>query len=101
MSSSLPGPHEFKALVDDCRSAWKAIGRVDYDLLGSERGSVVFRRSLYAVADIKAGEALTKANVRSIRPGHGLPPKHLPEVIGRTAARGIARGEPLTWALVR
>lgn len=94
-------PHEFKALVDDCKNAWRAVGRVDYDLLGSERGSVVFRRSLYAVADIKAGETLTRANVRSIRPGHGLAPRHLPNVLGRAAARDIERGEPLAWSLVR
>lgn len=88
-------PAEFKALVDDCRSAWQAIGRVDYDLLGSERGSIVFRRSIYAVADIAEGEALSRANVRSIRPGHGMAPKHLPAIIGRAAARDIARGEPM------
>ena len=93
-------PHEFKALVDDCRNAWKAVGKVNYDLLGSERGSVVFRRSLYAVKAIAKGEALTKDNVRSIRPGHGLPPKHLPHLLGRKAVRDIAYGEPLSWALL-
>jgi pseudaminic acid synthase len=93
-------PHEFKALVEDCRNAWKAVGKVDYDLLGSERGSVVFRRSLYAVKDIKAGETLTKDNVRSIRPGHGLAPKHLPAVLGKRAVRDIARGEAMQWSLI-
>lgn len=93
-------PHEFKALVDDCKNAWKAVGRVDYDLLGSERTSVVFRRSLYAVRDIAKGETLTADNVRSIRPGYGLAPKHLPTILGKTAACAIARGEALRWAMV-
>lgn len=93
-------PAEFKALVDDCRSAWKAVGAVNYDLLGSERGSIQFRRSLYAVADIKAGELLSAANVRSIRPGHGLAPKHLSSVLGQRATRDIGRGEPLEWTML-
>jgi sialic acid synthase SpsE len=80
-------PAEFTALVRDCKDAWAALGRAHYDVLGSERGSLLFRRSLYVTADIKAGEPLTRANVRSIRPGNGLPPAHLDEVIGRRAAR--------------
>ena len=93
-------PHEFKALVDDCRAAWKAVGKVGYGVEGSERGSLAFRRSLYAVRPLARGEAVTKDNVRSIRPGHGLPPKHLPDVLGRKAARDIAYGEPLAWDLL-
>lgn len=93
-------PHEFRALVEDCRNAWRAIGRVGYDLLGSEQGSMVFRRSLYAVRDIAAGAVITDADVRSIRPGAGLAPKHLPRVIGRKAARAIQRGEPMDWSLL-
>jgi pseudaminic acid synthase len=93
-------PHEFKQLVYDCKAAWEALGHVDYDLIGSERGNVRFRRSLYVVRAINAGEVLTRANVRSIRPGFGLAPKHLPEVIGRKAARDIAYGEPLKWSLL-
>lgn len=90
-------PAEFKALVDDSRNAWKAVGRVSYDLEGSEKGNIAFRRSLYAVADIKAGERLTRDNIRSIRPGYGLAPKNLPQLIGKTARRDIAYGEPLSW----
>lgn len=93
-------PAEFKQLVDDCKSAWRAIGRVNYDLLGSERGSMAFRRSLYATRAIAKGERLTRENVRSVRPGHGLAPKYLPKVIGRKAARDIEFGEPLTWDLM-
>lgn len=90
-------PNEFKRLVEDCKNAWRAVGKVNYDLLGSERGSRVFRRSLYAVRPIARGEMLSRDNVRSIRPGYGLPPKHLPNVIGRLAKRNIAYGEALGW----
>jgi N-acetylneuraminate synthase len=93
-------PAEFTALVRDCKDAWKALGRVHYDVLGSERGSLQFRRSLYVAADVKAGETLSRANVRSIRPGNGLPPADLEKVLGRPAARDLARGEPLAWDMV-
>jgi N-acetylneuraminate synthase len=61
----------------------------------------VFRRSLYAVADIGAGEMLTRENVRSIRPGNGLPPRCLPQIVGKPARRAIARGEPILWDALR
>jgi N-acetylneuraminate synthase len=66
----------------------------------SEKGSMRFRRSIYAVKPIEAGQRLTADNIRVIRPGFGLPPKHLPEIIGRTAARDIAYGEALTWSAI-
>lgn len=88
-------PAEFTALVRDCKDAWKALGRVHYDTLGTEQGSKTFRRSLYVVKDVKAGEALSKDNIRSIRPGLGLPPSRLWHVLGKTATRDLARGEPL------
>lgn len=88
-------PAEFTALVEDCKRAWRALGRVSYDLQGCEQGSVVYRRSLYVVADIPEGGELTRANIRSIRPGFGLAPKLLPEVLGRRSARALKRGEPL------
>jgi N-acetylneuraminate synthase len=93
-------PDEFARLVTDCRQAWEAVGRISYDVEGSEAGNLQFRRSLYAVADIAAGELLTSANVRSIRPGFGLTPKRLPDVLGRRAARAIARGTPLSDDLI-
>lgn len=93
-------PHEFKQLVTDCKNAWRAIGRVNYDLLGSERGSKLFRRSLYAVRGIAKGDKLTPECVRSIRPGCGLAPKFLPKVLGRRAVRDIAYGEPISWAMI-
>lgn len=88
-------PQEFAALVRDCKDAWKALGHVHYDTLGTEAGSKTFRRSLYVVRDVKAGEPLTKDSVRSIRPGLGLPPARLWSVLGRTATRDLKRGEPL------
>jgi N-acetylneuraminate synthase len=94
-------PAEFSALVRDCKDAWAALGKVNYDLLGSERGNVQFRRSLYVVAPVKAGEVLTRANVRSVRPGNGLPPADLDKVLGRVATRDLAFGEPLDWGMVR
>jgi pseudaminic acid synthase len=93
-------PDEFKKLVDDCKSAWSSLGSIRYGMTQSERASMRFRRSIYAVKPIKAGQLLTSENIRVIRPGFGLPPKLLPEIIGRTAARDIAYGEALTWPAI-
>jgi N-acetylneuraminate synthase len=93
-------PAEFKALVDDTRNAWASLGAAHYDVLGAEQGSLLFRRSLYVTADVKAGEPLSRANIRSVRPGNGLPPGELDNVLGKTATRDIARGEPLDWSMV-
>ncbi len=90
-------------LVDLCTSAkvaWSARGAVDYGHKSSEKGNVKFRRSLYVVQDIRAGEAFTPGNVRSIRPGFGLAPKHLSKVMGRTASTNIERGTALSWDLL-
>ncbi len=93
-------PDEFTTLVRDCRDAHASIGRPNYAVKGSEAGNVVFRRSLYAVADIAAGEAFTRANTRAIRPGYGLAPKHMRAVLGASAVRDIARGEALCWDML-
>lgn len=93
-------PAEFTALAADCKTAWRALGRAGYDLKGSERGNLAFRRSLYVAADVEAGAPLTADNVRSIRPGFGLPPQHLPELLGRPAARPLKRGERMAWDMV-
>jgi pseudaminic acid synthase len=93
-------PDEFKAMVSAVRDVEKAVGRVNYELTANEAASRIFRRSLYVVQDMKAGEAFTLRNVRSIRPGHGLPPKFLPEILGRSASRDIFRGTPLSQELV-
>jgi pseudaminic acid synthase len=94
-------PDELKALVDGVRTAWAALGRVSYDLKPSERGNTHFRRSLYVVADMAAGEVFSAENLRSIRPGFGLEPCHLPDIIGRPSARALSRGTPLGWDMVR
>ena len=93
-------PHEFKAMVDAVRETEKALGTVRYDVAEHEKASRVFRRSLFAVKDIEAGEEFTEENVRSIRPGYGLPPKYLSTVLGRKAAGKITRGTPLSWDLI-
>lgn len=93
-------PREFKAMADAVRTAWTALGRVSYAVEASEAGGRDYRRSLYIVADVPAGGILDATNVRSIRPGFGLPPKHLPAVLGRRAARDLRRGEPLAWSMV-
>ena len=86
-------PHEFRAMVEGVRTAEKALGTVHYGLCGRDEASRVFRRSLFVVKDIKAGEPFTEENVRSIRPGHGLPPKFLGEILGRRAAGGPGAGD--------
>ena len=93
-------PAEFTALVADCKAAWRALGSATYDELGSERAAAGHRRSLYVAADIAAGEPLTRANIRSVRPGFGLAPKHLAEVLGRKAGRALKFGEPLDWSML-
>jgi len=90
-------PDELARLVADCRDAWAALGTVHYEEVEAEAAGRDHRRSLYVVADVKKGEALTPENIRSIRPGHGMAPKHLYEVLGKPAARDLKRGEPLAW----
>ena len=87
---------EFADMIEAVRNASAAIGRIAYERTPREEQGLLGRRSLYAVADISAGEPFTKQNVRSIRPGYGLPPKHLPLLLGKTASRNIAYGEPIT-----
>jgi len=91
-------PEEFKTLVDTVRLAEQAIGTICYGGTETEEKSKVFRRSLFAVQDIKEGEPFTSENVRSIRPGFGLAPREMDGVMGQTATCDIARGTPLTWA---
>ncbi len=93
-------PAEFTALTRDCKEAWRALGKVGYDLLGSEQANISFRRSLYVVADVAQGEVLTTAHVRSIRPGFGLAPRHLGEVLGKVAKRDLTRGEAFSWDMI-
>jgi N-acetylneuraminate synthase len=93
-------PSELAQLVIESQRAWQALGKVNYGATAAEQKSIQFRRSLYVVKDIKAGEILTHSNVRGIRPGLGLPPKFLEHLLGRTVNRDIPRGTALTWEYV-
>ena len=94
-------PAELAQLVQDTRKAWIALGHVSFDLAESEKASRKHRRSLYIAQDVRAGETLTRQNVRAIRPGAGLPPKHLDEILGRVALRDLPKGTPLAWDLLQ
>lgn len=93
-------PEEFKNMVDDIRIAEKALGRVTYQLTDKQEKSREEGRSLFAVKDIRAGEAFTRENMRSIRPAFGLAPMYYDEVLGRKARVDIARGTPLDWKYI-
>ncbi|MFN2448653.1 MAG: pseudaminic acid synthase [Candidatus Baltobacteraceae bacterium] len=93
-------PAELRALVQESERAWLGVGSVRYGALKDEEASVQFRRSLYVVRDMRAGETYTRENVRAIRPGYGLTPKHYREVLGRRAAADTRKGTPLTWNLI-
>jgi len=108
LSHSVPGPdsvfslepQEFKSMVETIRTAEKATGSVSYAINGEEKASLVFRRSLFVVEDIGRGEVLTEKNVRSIRPGYGLHPRFLNNILGRRASRDISKGTALNWDLI-
>ena len=93
-------PHEFKMMVEAVRTAEKALGSVRYGASKHEAGSLAFRRSLFVVRDIKAGEKFSRDNVRSIRPGYGLHTRNFENILGQYATRDIERGTPLAWDLV-
>jgi pseudaminic acid synthase len=108
LSRSIPGPdsafslepEEFAAMVRAVRVAESALGQVSYGPNAREEESRIFRRSLFVVQDVAAGEMFTPDNVRSIRPGNGLHTRHLDDVLGQRAAVSIARGTPLAWELI-
>ncbi len=93
-------PAELAALVHDCRDAFRSIGQAHYARSQTEQHNRQFRRSLYVVRDVLGGQEIGPQDVRSIRPGFGLEPSRLPDVIGRRAARALKRGEPLTWDML-
>ena len=90
-------PAELTALCRDAKTAWQALGHVDYGRKSSEQGNVKFRRSLYFVKDMKAGEIVTRDTVRSVRPGFGLSPKHFDAVMGKCINRDVSAATPITW----
>ncbi len=93
-------PAEMKALVSECKQAYQSLGQISYGPLQEENSSLRHRRSLYVVEDIQAGEFFTEQNVRSIRPGLGLPTKFLDIVIGRRARKNVWRGTPVSWDIL-
>jgi len=93
-------PHELASLVVETERAWQSLGQVQYGVTAAEQKSLQYRRSLYVVRDMLAGEVFSKDNVRAIRPGRGLAPKHFDAVIGRKARFALSRGTALGWGLV-
>ncbi len=93
-------PQELMDLVGNIRIAEKALGKVHYGLTNEEKKCSVFRRSLFVVKDVKAGEKVSNENIRAIRPGYGLPTKYIEKVIGRTFKKDLSKGTPLNWDLI-
>lgn len=93
-------PDEFKTMVDSIRTAESALGKPVYGPSEGEKPNLAFRRSIYVVRDMKAGDLFEKDAIRVIRPGHGLAPRHYEHVLGRRARRDISIGEPLSWAMI-
>ena len=93
-------PDEFKAMVKAIREVEKALGEVSYELTEKMKKSRQHSRSLFVVKNMKAEEIFTEENIRSIRPGYGLPPKYLKDILGKKAKKDIKRGTPLSWELI-
>jgi len=108
LSRSEPGPdsafslepNELSQLKKESVNIWKSIGEVNYDLKGQEKQNITFRRSIYAVTDIKTGEIFSKENIRRIRPGFGLPPKYYDQILGMKANVDIEKGTPINWEVI-
>lgn len=94
-------PAELAALCRDIHTAWEALGGVDYGRKSSEQGNVKFRRSLYFVKDLKAGDVITADVVRSVRPGFGLAPKYLVSILGRVIKKEVNHATPVTWDQIK
>lgn len=93
-------PAELRQLVTETRTAWEALGTDEIGLSEAERGSTIFRRSLYICEDLAAGDVLTARNLRAIRPGFGLPPKYIDHLLGKRVTRAVKRGTPMQWDLL-
>ena len=94
-------PHEFQSMAEAIRTTEQALGTVHYARTVAEEHNVRFRRSLFVVKNLRAGESFTPETVRSLRPGHGLPPRYLDQVLGCQAACAISAGTPLDWSLLK
>jgi N-acetylneuraminate synthase len=93
-------PEEMKQLVIETERAWKSLGRINYGPTEDESKSMQFRRSLYITEDLEQGDVLTKKNLRSIRPGNGLPVKYINKLLGMHVNRKIPKGTPMSWQFV-
>lgn len=93
-------PAEMAALVAETKRAWQALGHVSYGPVEAEKKSLIFRRSLYICEDLEVGDVLTPQNLRAIRPGHGLPPKYIDQLMGKRVVRSVKRGTPARWDLI-
>lgn len=92
---------EFKEMVEAIRNTEKGIGHVDYELTGKQKSGKNFSRSLYFVEDIKKGHVITNKNIRSIRPGWGMHPKHFNNILGKQVNRDVERGDRVDWTLIK
>ena len=92
---------ELKQLFSGAKTAWESLGQIDYGRKSSEQSNVKFRRSLYFVKDIKEGEVITKEHVKSIRPGYGLAPKYINQIIGLVVTNNIAKGSPVDSSFIK
>ncbi len=93
-------PQEMRALVVESERAWQSLGKVAYGATDAEKGSLLFRRSLYISEDMQFGETFTAKNLRIVRPGHGLHPRFYEELLGRRVSRDVKKGTPVTWGIV-
>jgi N-acetylneuraminate synthase len=93
-------PHELQQLVAETKVAWQSLGQRLLGPTEAELGSLVFRRSLYVCKDLQPGDELTAENLRAIRPGHGLPPKFIDQLLGKRVTRAVRRGTPMSWNLI-
>lgn len=93
-------PHEFKIMVGSIREVEKALGKVTYELTDKVKKNRVFARSLFVVKNIKKGEKFSDENIKSIRPGYGMHPKYITDIIGKKARKDVEKGTPLDWDLI-
>lgn len=93
-------PAEARMLVSESEKAWRALGGIHYGPAEGERATTAFRRSLYVAEDMRAGDVFTEKNLRAVRPGHGLAPKHYDVILGRRAVKDAPKGTPVTWDVV-
>ncbi|CAK8721683.1 AFP-like domain-containing protein [Candidatus Electrothrix gigas] len=93
-------PEEMAALVTETERAWQALGKISYGPTEKEAASSVFKRSIYVVEDMMEGDVFTEHNLRTIRPGYGLPPKHYATILGKKINKSVKKGTALSWDLI-